>query len=239
MILQDISFSTPAENILFDDVLLYLAEADNLEETLRLWESEQRFIVLGRTGKIKEDVNIEAVRRENIPVLRRSSGGGTVLQGKGCLNFSLILSKERHPLIRDLRRSYQYILEKVINAFGPLGQQLVFRPISDLATAAGEQKVSGNAQKRGKNFILHHGTILYHCDLGAMERFLKIPQDIPDYRRDRPHRTFVTNLPLDQNVIKKALGEAFSTSLIQSTPSAEQKVLLKQFVKNKEVVVSY
>ena len=122
MILKDISFSTPQDNILFDDVLLQLAEEGRGDQVLRFWESQQYFIVLGRTGQEHEEVKADEVRKDRIPVLRRSSGGGTVVQGKGCLNYSLIFSKEKTPQIADLRKSYAYILAKVVQALGFLGK---------------------------------------------------------------------------------------------------------------------
>ena len=100
MVAKDISFETPQENILFDEVLLSLAEQKKSGEVLRFWESDKFFIVLGRTSSPVNDIHISAAVHDKIPVLRRSSGGGTVLQGKGCLNYSLILSKETHPQIQ-------------------------------------------------------------------------------------------------------------------------------------------
>src|SRR5262245_50689788 len=82
----DISFDTPEENIAYDEVLLSLAEEGKLGEVLRFWESSQTFAVLGRIGKAQEDLDLDALRKDGIKVLRRASGGGTVLQGKGVLN---------------------------------------------------------------------------------------------------------------------------------------------------------
>ena len=53
-----------------------------------------------------EEIKKAAIKEDKITVVRRSSGGGTVMQGKGCFNYSLILSKERHPQIADLKSSY-------------------------------------------------------------------------------------------------------------------------------------
>src|SRR5476651_469365 len=114
MQLRDISFPTPQENIAFDDVLLSLAEKQSRGEFLRFWESSKIFIVLGRIGRAETDVNAIHTQKDNIPVLRRSSGGGTVVQGPGCLNYTLVLSKQKHPEINDLRQSYAWISQKVI-----------------------------------------------------------------------------------------------------------------------------
>ena len=74
MVLKDISFESPPENIVYDEVLLYLAEHDEASEVLRFWESPKYFIVLGRTGKMEDDVKLAQTKKDNIPVLRRFSG---------------------------------------------------------------------------------------------------------------------------------------------------------------------
>ena len=79
-----------------------------------------------------DDLNIDSTRRDDILVLRRSSGGGTVLQGRGCLNYSLVLSKERNPQLQVLRASYEFILGKIISALKKISVGAVFKPISDM-----------------------------------------------------------------------------------------------------------
>jgi len=212
MILKDISLKLPQENILYDDVLLYLAEEGKASEVLRFWESEDYFVVLGRISKEQEDINLREVSQDGIAVLRRSSGGGTVLQGKGCLNYSLVLSKERGPDISDLRGSYQFILNKIISALGQLGVEAEYHPISDIALKEDQKKISGNAQKRSRKFILHHGTILYDFDLECIEKYLKIPKDIPPYRWDRSHLDFIANIPIAIDDIKNEIEKIFQVN---------------------------
>jgi len=233
---KHISFADPQENIFYDDVLLAQAEASQvgssdrqLGNTLRLWESPVYFIVLGRTGKVEEDLNIQAVQTDAIPVLRRSSGGGTVVQGPGCLNFSFILSKNSHPGLPDLRKSYHVILEGVLTLLMDMGVDAGFRPISDLALTDGEKKFSGNAQRRGREFILHHGTILYDFDLDLISRYLAIPRDIPEYRKGRPHRDFIANIPLSSVKLAQAFKKYFtnSNSMFTAVPALHEIELMK------------
>lgn len=209
MLLKDISFHTPQENIFFDEVLLDLAERGLSGEALRFWESDQFFIVLGRISKGEDDLKLDAVRRDGIPVLRRSSGGGTVLQGKGCLNFSLVLSKESRPELSGIRQSYAFILGQVVRALKRFNVACRYFPISDIALTGSQKKISGNAQKRSRNFILHHGTLLYDFDLRKIEDYLEMPADIPPYRAGRPHLDFVDNIPLSANQLKEGLAKVF------------------------------
>ena len=237
MILRDISFPTPEENILFDEVLLFLAEQGTNGEALRFWESAQIFIVLGRIGRVEEDVYLETARRDGIPIFRRGSGGGTVLQGKGCLNYSLILSKEIHPEINDLRKSYPVILNQVIVVMEQVGVKAEFKPISDLAWKNGEKKFSGNAQHRARKYILHHGTILYDFDLSLIERYLKIPRDVPPYRQGRSHKEFVTNIGIPAFEIKAAFRKKFSPADEPTAVSERERQCLQEFLATKKIVV--
>jgi len=225
---RDISFPTPQENIAFDEVLLHLAEKQGGGGYLRFWESSRIFIVMGAIGRAEMDIKSALVQEDNIPVVRRSSGGGTVLQGPGCLNYTLVLSKQKYPQLNDLRRSYEWISSQIIEALHQAGVEAYFRPLSDLATGTDEKKISGNAQHRRKLYILHHGTILYNFDLSLISRYLYDPKDAPEYRKYRAHTDFVTNVPIDPRVFKDHLARIFVTTSLQP-PSAQELSLLKNF----------
>jgi lipoate-protein ligase A len=201
-------FDDPQSNLDYDDELLRRAE-NGAGERIRFWESSSYFIVLGRTGVIEDDVHVEAAAAGRIPVLRRSSGGGTVLQGPGCLNFAVILSKKANPALESISGSYRCILEKVIAALATQGVLAEFRPVCDLVLSSTEKKFSGNAQRRGRDHILHHGTILHSFDLVLVSRYLKMPQKMPDYRNARPHDLFVTNIPVVSGAVRDAVAAQF------------------------------
>ena len=227
---KKISFETPEENIAYDDVLLYLAEKNNAKEVLRLWESPEYFIVLGRISKEAQDVNSITVKKDNVKVIRRSSGGGTVLQGKGCLNYSLVLSKGKRKELADLKSSYQYILSKVINALKRLNVDAEFYPISDIAIKGTKMKISGNAQKRGRNFILHHGTILYDLDIERIEKYLLVPEKMPEYRNKRNHDEFVLNINISAAEFECEIKKEFDIDKEEDHITQEEEALLKVFI---------
>ncbi len=239
MLYRDISFPTSQENIAFDDVLFKLADKQGDVEYLRFWESPSYFIVLGRIGKEDEDVHMDRAAADGIPVLRRSSGGGTVVQGPGCLNYTLVLSKEKNAALNDLRRSYAWISEKIVDVLKPLGIEAQFRPISDIALSDGERKFSGNAQRRGKTHILHHGTILYDFNLGLVSKYLKMPKDVPEYRKARSHKDFIANIPIKPAAFKSALAKAMGiVDLPQAITPQEIFALTKFFHKSEDSLLA-
>ena len=113
----DLTLPTPAENLALDEALLLRAEAGEGGEGLRLWEWPRPAVVLGAGGRLADDVDEAACRADGVPILRRSSGGGTVLLGAGCLLYTLILDGERAHELAGVRSSYAFILERVAAAF--------------------------------------------------------------------------------------------------------------------------
>lgn len=203
MELLDLTLPSAAENIALDEALLLSAESGAGGEVLRFWEWPATAVVVGSGGRIAEDVDEAACSAEDVPILRRSSGGGTVLLGRGCLLYSLVLCYERHPQLADIRGSYRYILGRIgaalADGVGPIEQF----GISDLVLAG--RKFSGTAQQRKQTFLLHHGTLLYDMDLSQMPRYLREPPRQPEYRGGRTHLAFVGNLPLSGEEIKRRL----------------------------------
>ncbi|MGH9361023.1 MAG: lipoate--protein ligase family protein [Thermoanaerobaculia bacterium] len=211
-LLLDWSAGTPEENLALDEALLLEREEaarragdGGASEVLRFWESGTYFVAIGAAGRLAEEVDAEACRARGFPVLRRHSGGGTVLQGPGCLNFSLVLSTECRPSLCDVTRSYREILQATAAGLSLPG--IEFRGTSDLAL--GEKKFSGNAQRRIGRSVLHHGTILHAFDLARISEVMPEPERRPEYRGGRRHEEFLTNLPLPGGEIRARLAAAW------------------------------
>jgi len=196
----DVTLAGPCENLRFDEELLLDGKG-----VLRLWESSQECVVLGQSGHPERDVHLDECRRSDVPVLRRSSGGGAVLLGPGCLNYSLVIPLAWRPKCRDVRYSLSWIMSRMRLALGL--PELRCEGQSDLALNG--KKVSGNAQRRTHDAILHHGTLLYKFDATRAELFLKVPVREPRYRSGRSHREFLGNLPLSRGEIQRRLREAW------------------------------
>lgn len=210
MNLIDLSFQEAGENLQYDEQLL-----DRLEqsppgdlprlEVLRFWECSTPAVVLGRGGNITTDVHADVCAAKGIPVLRRASGGGAVVIGPGCLNYSLLLSLQMRPKLLSVRHSYELILGTVIEALGC--GEVEIRGLSDLALRG--RKISGNAQRRTGRALLHQGTILYNFDARVLAHCLPFPARHPGYRNGRPHGEFVTNFPMAPEEFKTRLSNVW------------------------------
>jgi lipoate-protein ligase A len=186
---------TPEENLALDEALLGEAEHGGFPEILRVWETPHPCVVLGYFCRLESDVNVAQCEADGVAIRRRVSGGGTVLIGRGCLNFTLVLDMRQRQALRDVGRSHAQILSRIGEALAEKVTGMAHRGISDLCI--GERKFSGNAQRRRRDWLLHHGTILYDFDLRQLTHYLREPARQPDYRATRPHGDFITNLRAD------------------------------------------
>lgn len=217
----DHTYARPEDNLACDEALLDQCEEGLEGEVLRFWEPTDPFVVLGYSNRWKSEVDVPACAELGIPVLRRCSGGGTVLQGPGCLNYSLILKIEGDRTLSSITETNRYILERNAAAIGSL---LPSPPLvlghTDLTVGA--LKFSGNSQRRRKHFTLMHGTFLLRFDLSLVEKCLPMPSLEPDYRRHRPHAAFITNLDLTSADVKNALRIEWKAEGRLSSPPDER-----------------
>lgn len=205
----DITLPTPAENLAADEALLDACEIGIIDgEVLRFWESPTPFVVVGYSNHLAREVHLNACRDAGVPVLRRCSGGGTVVQGPGCLNYTLILRIPETGPLATLTGTNHFVMQRHADALRPLlGDSVRATGTTDLAL--GDRKFSGNAQRRKRKFLLFHGTFLLGFDLALIAKLLNFPSRQPDYRQNRSHLDFVTNIPLTRDAVKRALRDAW------------------------------
>lgn len=204
----DLTLATPEENLACDEALLEICESGHIEGVLRFWEPSRHFVVLGYANQAAREANLEFCQGAGIAVLRRCSGGGAVLQGPGCLNYSLVLPIRKAAALAGIAGTNNYIMQRHQRALQLLLAAPVERQGHTDLTFEG-RKFSGNSQRRRKDFVLFHGSFLLSADLGLIEKALRFPSHQPAYRRDRSHAEFLTNLHLPAELLKAALTESW------------------------------
>ena len=213
----DLTLLSPAENIALDEELLAAAERGAGGEVLRFWESPDYFVVVGYANKIETEVNVSVCEARGIPILRRCSGGGTVVQGPGCLSYALVLSLADHAELRNITAANRFIMEcnraAIENQFKIQNSKFKISVQGHTDLTLDGLKFSGNAQRRQRRFILFHGTLLLNFDLAVVSELLPLPSRQPDYRRSRGHTSFLKNLNLPSDLVKSALWGAWSKPL--------------------------
>ena len=178
---------------------------------LSFWESPQYAVVLGFGKKLADEVHQDRCRDLGIPILRRTSGGGTVLQGPGCLNYSLVLPIEAPDELNAITATNIFVMQQIHTALAPIVPgQLAIQGYTDLTIDT--VKFSGNAQRRKKRTILFHGSFLIDFNLDLIPQTLQEPAQQPEYRRHRPHRDFLRNIQVDRATLIQSFQQAWKAT---------------------------
>src|SRR5215469_16930302 len=151
----DLTFASPAENLACDEALLDHFEERGGDGVLRFWEPPNHFVVVGYANEVARAVQVAACEADGIPILRRCSGGGTVLQGPGCLNYSLILKIEEDGPLATINSANRFIMERnraaLESKFKIQNSRIATAGHTDLVIGSGHgqtRKFSGNSQRR-------------------------------------------------------------------------------------------
>lgn len=221
-----------AEQLALDEALLNLREGEGGHGLLRFWEPRTLCVVLGQTNSAEREVNLARTHARGVPVLRRASGGGAVVQGPGCLNYSLILEIASDAHFATAGDTNAFIMRRHAALFATLtGEPVAHSGFSDLTISS--RKFSGNAQRRRLRALLFHGSVLLDFDLSQIEDLLPMPSRQPAYREHRAHRDFLRNIGVSSAVVKAALRQSWGAHEVhESIPRDETDRLIRERYRN-------
>jgi len=151
----------PFFNLAIEEVLL-----KNSKEEYLILGINNPSVIIGKHQSAHREVNTKFVIENDIPVIRRISGGGTVFHDKGNLNFTFIRRSETGKQI-DFRKYSQPVIDFLLS-FGVVAN---FEGKNDLKV--GGLKISGNAEHVHRNRVLHHGTLLFSTSIDMLRNSLR------------------------------------------------------------------
>jgi lipoate-protein ligase A len=176
------SSSNPYFNLATEDYFL-----KNSNEELFFIYINEPCIVVGKHQNLLSEINLQFVLNNNIKLVRRISGGGTVYQDFNNLNFSFI-----HNCPNPDKINFEKFTSPVLEALKDLGLDVEFSGRHDLLIES--KKISGNAMHIFKSRVLSHGTLLFNSDLKLLSDALSnSPQKYLD-KSIKSVRSKVTNI---------------------------------------------
>lgn len=145
-------------------------------------------IVMGISGKADQLIHAEKFTHSPIPVIRRFSGGGTVVVDENTLFVTFICNADSiniSPFPESIMRWTEQLYRPV---FAPQEFSL-----KENDYVIGHKKFGGNAQSITKNRWLHHSSLLWSYCPNKMD-YLQLPPKMPLYRAARGHQDFLCSL---------------------------------------------
>jgi lipoate-protein ligase A len=151
-------------------------------------QGSNRAIVMGISGQPNELIDESKVKQDNIPVIKRFSGGGTVIVDDQTLFVTFIMSKDCIDVPAFPEPILRWTADLYTQAWKIPGFQL---KENDYCLEG--KKCGGNAQYIKKDRWLHHTSFLWDYSESNME-YLLLPKKRPQYRQDRAHQDFLCRL---------------------------------------------
>ncbi len=229
-------------NMALDEAIADMVRKGNAPPTLRLYTWDKPTVTLGCFQKASS-INIKYCISENIPVVRRPTGGRAVLHGHE-LTYGFAAGTAgglfSHGLLDSYRRiSAAFVL--ALNRTGLLaeakkdrekGAMLARNPHCFQSASFGEisinrKKAVGSAQKRWSNGLLQQGSIPYtydkdfHCKVFGEEAASALQDMMTNIQKE----TAQFNEAEFINNVAESFEETFGVRLKSSLPSEEECLL--------------
>lgn len=170
---------------------LYRASKDNW--FIVGWGQQDPTVVLGIGGKVEALVDAHKAAQLGVPLVRRFTGGGTVVVDGNTLFTSIIgstveLGCGRGP--REIMSWTEKLYRGMFESVSTAGTTFALR---EHDYVFGDKKFGGSAQGLSRDRMVHHTSFLWDYNPGVMG-LLRLPERRPDYRKDRPHSEFLCKL---------------------------------------------
>jgi len=158
--------------------------------TFSIWQPDTTYLILGQSNKLETSLFLDKVESDKIIVMKRPSGGETVILTPNTLVISAVF------IDTDMKKPHQYFPrfnESIIKGLSNSGiENVLHKGISDLAL--GEKKILGSSIYHKKDKVFYHAVLNVAEHIDIIEKYIRHPKREPDYRKGRGHGEFVTSI---------------------------------------------
>lgn len=163
----------------------YLLNKWDKQDPLLLFYRQKPSIILGKNQDYFAELNLDYVRKQQITVTRRLSGGGAVYDDLGNISFSIVTRQT------NTFGNFKELTQPIVTALQELGVPAKMTGRNDLVVDG--KKFSGNAMYQKGHKLFCHGTLMHDVDLTVLSKALNVPPAKLATHRVRSVNSRVTN----------------------------------------------
>lgn len=228
LILVDIPNFEPEINFEIEKKILEICNPDSF--VLRFWQNSP-CVVIGKFQEKEYEVDLDYIKKKDIPVFRRFTGGGTVYHDRGNLNITFCKEKENILFSKYILEEARGITEIILKGIKEVYKNCEIKERNSIFLE--EKKILGSAIAQKNNKFFYHASLLINSDLKELKKAIKWEEKYPKNTRSpiKSKRSKVTNLssytPLTIDVVKEKILKSFL-----QTFKIEENNVIKIYNKN-------
>jgi len=180
-------------------MLIFHALARMNIEALVLVSPKTPYISIGYFQDAKQEVSLDYCKKENLPIIRREVGGGTVYLDHNQIFYHIIWNKDNKEFPKKISDIYKYLSIPPIETYGEFGIETKFREINDIVTSKG-QKIAGLGGADIHDSMVFVGSLILDFDYNKMVHAINVPDE---KFRDKIYKTMEENV----TTMKRELGK--------------------------------
>jgi len=228
LILIDTPNFEPETNFKIEEQILEMCDTDKF--ILRFWQNNP-CVVIGKFQKEEYEVNLDYIKKENIPVFRRFTGGGTVYHDRGNLNITFCKEKENILFSKYILEEARGITEIILKGIKEFYENCEVNERNSIFL--GKKKILGSAVAQKNNKFFYHASLLINSDLKELEKAIKWEEKYPENSRSpiKSKRSKVTNFSSFAPLTIDAVKEKILKNFLQ-TFKIEENNVIKIYNKN-------
>ena len=197
----DAAFNLAMEQYIFDCF-------DPEKEYFILWQNRNA-VIIGKNQNTIKEINPSFIKEHHIQVIRRLSGGGAVYHDLGNINYTFIVNET------DSYMNLPLFTKIISDTLNKLGIHSVINGRNDILIDG--KKFSGNAQYHKNHRVMHHGTLMFNCDLMMLTNALNVSENKIQSKGIDSVRSRVTNIydHLPEKIAIEEFKQQFLTALFE------------------------
>lgn len=240
-------------NMAIDETLLTKIFAEDGTPIFRIYGWDKPTISLGRFQNPDGALFLDRCKMDDIPIVRRITGGAVILHLPEEITYSLVCSDSDIDKNFSVKETYRAICGFIINFYTKLGFQpkyaaedfaiseklglrtsLCFAGKEEYDITINSKKIGGNAQKRLKHTIFQHGSIPINFDSDIVKKYVKnIPDDIKLKSTSLNELGVTKNIDELANILTKSFSESLQSSFSEYIITDSDGDFIKNIQKKK------
>lgn len=216
--LVDLGIAEPLIAQTFYEAVAKAVDEGESPNTIVLVQPSSPYVCIGYHQEIEREVDIEYCRSRNLPIIRRSQGGGAVYLDSNQIFYQIVARDDSKTIPLRVDKLFEKLLGVTVQVYNKLGLPAEFKPLNDVIVDG--KKISGNgAGKFGDKTMILVGNIILDLDYESMANVLKVPSEKFKDKISKSMRQWVTSLkrelefvpPIEE--IKGLLAESYEQVL--------------------------